>query len=95
MSDDGRKFDIEALKDPTDYNIVSDNLGDIAQFVVEKYEFENNSTLSEDKRREAVVRIRGDLWSKMEEFNNQRKGLLEKSFGLADQKIGEIVKGNA
>ena len=42
MSGNGRNFDVEAVKDPADYDIVSDNTSDVAQFMAEKYEFENN-----------------------------------------------------
>lgn len=33
-----------------DFNIVGDNISDIAEFTVEKYEFKNDTTLSPETR---------------------------------------------
>ncbi len=92
MSDANQDFRVESVKSATNYDIVSDNMLDIAEFTVEKFEFEKNMTLSKDERQKAIAQIREALWRKVEELNERRKGILENMFILAKNKIGGIVK---
>ncbi len=49
MSDNREK--IGSMKNSVDMDIFGDNISDIAEFTVEKYEFRNNCTLSSQDAR--------------------------------------------
>ena len=74
-----------------DVGIVEDNIQDIADFTLEKYEYANSKTLSPRLRRDAVNKIRDALWKRIEELRMQRKQILEDMFSSAEKILEEVV----
>ena len=79
------------VKSMIDFNIVGDNILDIADFAVEKYEFSNETTLSANVRAEAVNRVREALWRRVEELKMRRQQILQGMFDLADDTVRKVV----
>lgn len=80
-----------AVKRMIDFNIVGDNILDIADFAVEKYEFRNETTLSAKVRVEALNRVREALWQRVEELKMRRRQILQAMFDLADETVSKVV----
>ena len=74
-----------------DFNILGDNIQNIADFTIEKYEFRNNGTLSSEIREQAVARIKDVLWKEVEELKQWRRRILERMFDTATKTLDEIV----
>ena len=81
-----------SMKSAVDMEIVGDNISDIAEFTIEKYEYRIDSTLSPEVREKAVSTIEEALWKKIEELNLLRKQYLAGLFNLADKTLSEIVE---
>ncbi|MDE2878115.1 hypothetical protein [Candidatus Palauibacter soopunensis] len=73
-----------AMRNAVDFAVVGDNILDIADFAIEKYEFTSGTTLSEEVREEAVERVRDALWEMVKAFRNRRKEWRRKLFDAAD-----------
>ena len=58
--------DIPKLKTAVDLDVVGENILDIADFAIEKYEYRNDTKLSPEEREEAAARIREALWKLVE-----------------------------
>ncbi|MDE2772117.1 MAG: hypothetical protein OXI46_00195 [Gemmatimonadota bacterium] len=86
-----------SLKNAVDLQIVGENILDVADFAIEKYEFENDTTLSDELREAAVERAREDLWDLLKEFRARRKQWrrrnewLRMMFQTADRAVREAV----
>ena len=80
-----------AVKRMVDFNIVGDNILDIADFAVEKYEFRNETTLSSKVRVEALNRVREALWQRVEDLKMRRRQVLQAMFDLADETVSRVV----
>ena len=65
------------VKEAVDYVIVGDNIEDITDFTIEKYEFTNDTVLSAEVREAATSRIKEALWQEIERLRQHRKMLLE------------------
>ena len=91
MSDVNNEEKIGQIRSSVDLNVLGDNILDIADFTVEKYEFRTDSTLSPEMREEAVEKIKDALWKKVEEMRLRRKQILEQMFNLADETLNEVV----
>ena len=74
-----------------DFNIVGDNISDIADFTVEKYEFKTNDTLDPDTREKAIKAITDELWQQIEQLKLQRRQLLANMFKAAESALDEVV----
>ena len=81
-----------AMRNAVDFAVVGDNILDIADFAIEKYEFTSGTTLSEEVREEAVERVRDALWEMVKAFRNRRKEWRRKLFDAADQVVRDAVK---
>ena len=92
MSDPSNEEKIGQVRSSVDFNVVGDNILDIADFTVEKYEFRTDSTLSPEMRAEATEKIKDALWKKVEELRLRRKQILEMMFNLADETLNEVVE---
>ena len=79
------------VKSAVDFNIVGDNILDIADFAIEKYEFRNDTTLSAEVREAAAAAIREALWTRIEELKLKRKQILAGFFELADETMQRVV----
>ena len=89
MNSDEEK--IGSMQSAVDMQIIGDNISDIAEFTIDKYEFRNDNTLSSDVREKAAARIEEALWERVNELNLLRKQYLAGLFSLADEKLGEVV----
>ena len=81
------------VKEAVDYVIVGDNIEDITNFTIEKYEFTNDTTLSAEVREAADTRIKKVLWQEIERLRVHRKMLLEKMFKDAEHTLNEVIAG--
>ncbi|MDE2889873.1 MAG: hypothetical protein OXR72_16850 [Gemmatimonadota bacterium] len=89
MNSDEEK--IGSMQSAVDMQIIGDNISDIAEFTIDKYEFRNDNTLSSDVREKAAARIEEALWERVNELNLLRKQYLAGLFSLADEKLSEVV----
>ena len=76
-----------------DFNIVGDNISDIAEFTVEKYEFKNDVTLSPELREKALKEITDVLWQQVEQLKQQHRRVLARMFDAAETTLVEAVDG--
>ncbi|MYH47949.1 MAG: hypothetical protein F4020_02045 [Gammaproteobacteria bacterium] len=81
------------IKRSVDFNIVGENILDIADFAVEKYEFRNDTDLAPEVRKAATEAIRAALWARVEELKLKRKQILAGMFELADETAKRVVEG--
>ncbi len=79
------------LRNEIDFDIVGDNLKDIAGFTLEKYEYLNDCTLSRAIRQKALARINDALWQCVEQSKRERLLLLQKMFVAAADALEETV----
>ncbi len=79
------------LKKAVDLQVVGENILDVADFAIEKYEFENDTTLSEEVREAAIEQIRDDLWDLVKDFRARRKKWLRMMFDTADKAVNGVV----
>ena len=82
------------VKEAVDYVIVGDNIEDITNFTIEKYEFTNDTVLSSEVREAATSRIKQVLWEEIERLRVHRKMLLEKMFRDAETTLNQVISEN-
>lgn len=78
------------LKSAIDMEIVGENISDIAQFTVEKYEFANDA-LPPELREKAVSAISGVLWEAVEEVLEHRRRLRAGMFSKAAAALDDVL----
>ena len=93
MNEANREDLTTSVKSSVDFDIVADNMLHIAEFTVEKYEFRNDTTLSDEVRQDALAQIREALWQKVEEMKQRRKQILEQMFNLAEKTLDDVIEG--
>ena len=81
------------VKEAVDYVIVGDNIEDITNFTLEKYEFTNDTVLSDEIRHAATTKIKTALWQEIERLRHHRKMLLEKMFRDAEKTLKDVIAG--
>lgn len=79
------------IKNALDFEVVGENILDIADFAVEKYEFRNDTTLSSEAREAAVAGAREALWEMVERLKLRRKQILQAMFDRADAAVQQAV----
>ena len=82
---------MRSIRDAVDFAIVGDNISDIAEFTVEKFEFKSDKTLSSETREEGISRIKEVLWQRVEDLKRQRMQVLAEMFTLAERTLEEVV----
>ena len=82
------------MRNAVDLSIVGDNILDIADFAIEKYEFTNGTTLSDEARTEAVEKVRDALWEMVNAFRARRKEWRARLFAAADEAVRECAEGS-
>lgn len=87
--DDNEK--IMTVKSAVDFDIVGDNIQDIAEFTIEKYEFRHDSDLPDEIREEAIAKINAALWQKIEELKLRRREILVSMFNAAEDTLNEVI----
>ena len=85
---------IGRIRSSVDLNVVGDNILDIAEFTVEKYEFRNNVTLSAETREQAVTRIKDVLWERVQRLKGRRQQILADMFNAAEVTLNEVIEGS-
>ncbi|MXX69964.1 MAG: hypothetical protein F4Y74_13520 [Gemmatimonadales bacterium] len=83
-----------AMRNAVDFGIVGDNILDIADFAIEKYEFTSGTTLSDEAREEVVEQVRDALWEMVKAFRNRRKEWRKKLFDAADEVVRKSAEGS-
>ena len=91
MSDVSNQERLVTIKNSIDFSIVGDNILDIADFTIEKFEYRNDTTLAPEVREEAIARIRDVLWQKVEAIKLRRQKILEDMFNAAQETLDEVV----
>lgn len=85
---------IGSIKSAVDLAIVGDNISDIADFTLEKYEFKNDTTLPSEVREEGLAKVKDELWKRVEQLKKRRMQILAEMFTLAEKTLeGVINKG--
>lgn len=79
------------VKNSLDMNILGDNISDIADFAVEKYEFRHDTTLSTEAREAAVAQTQAALWEMVEALKLKRQQILKRFFEKADEAVNKAV----
>lgn len=91
MSDSGKEERLVTVKNAIDYDVVADNILEIAEFTVEKHEFRNDSALAPEVRAEAIERIRDVLWQKVEALKLRRERFLKNMFDSAQTTLEDVL----
>ena len=89
------KAEIGTLRTEIDFDIIGDNLKDIAGFTLEKYEYINDCTLSRETRQEALTRINDALWQCVEQSKRERLLLLQRMFVAASDALDGVVRSSS
>ena len=79
------------IKNALDFEVVGENILDIADFAVEKYEFRNDTTLADEVREAAREGARTALWEMVERLKLRRKQVLQAMFDKADEAVKGVV----
>ena len=82
---------VGVLRSEIDFDIVGDNLKDIAGFTIEKYEYTNECTLSAETRQKALIKISDALWQCVEQQKRERLVLLQNMFIAASKALDDAV----
>ena len=89
-----------SLKHAVDLQIVGESILDVTDFAITKYEFVNDTTLSDELREAAVERAREDLRDLLKEFRARRKQWRRRNewlrimYRTADRAVREVVKAS-
>ena len=81
------------LKRAIDFDIMGENILDIAGFAIEKYEFRNDTRLTSEVRKAATTAIREALLARIEELKLKRRQILKGMFELADETAKRVAEG--
>lgn len=79
------------MKRSVNFDIVGENIRDIANFTIEKYEYKNDQTLSLHAREAAIAGITNSLWRFVERLRTRRQKILEEMFSSAEKALDEVI----
>ena len=79
------------VKNAVNFDIVGENIRDIANFTIEKFEYKNDRTLSLQTREAAISEITNSLWQFVERLRNRRQKILEEMFSSAEAALDEVL----
>ena len=79
------------LRSSVDFDIVGENIQHIANFTIEKYEYQNDRTLPLTTREAVVAGITNALWMYVERLKTRRKQLLTEMFKSAETVLEDVV----
>ena len=79
------------VRDSVDFDIIGENIQHIANFTIEKYEYQNDRTLSLKTREAVVAGITNALWMYIERLKTRRKQLLMEMFKSAESVLERVV----
>lgn len=92
MTEDSHKT--ITIKKAVDMEVLGDNILDIAEFAVEKHEFQSGAPLSDDVREAALQSARDALWEMVDKLKLRRKQILQALFEKADAAVEGVVEGS-
>ena len=78
-------------KRAVNFDIVGENIRDIANFTIEKYEYKNDRTLSLQAREAAIAGITNSLWRFVERLRTRRQKILQEMFNSAEKALDEVI----
>ncbi len=79
------------MKSAVNFDVIGENIWDIANFTIDKYEYQNDRTLSLAEREAVVAEITTSLWQFVERLKAQHKKILEQMFRSAEEALDEVV----
>ncbi len=79
------------VKSAVNFDIVGENIRDIANFTIEKFEYKNDRTLSLQTREAAISEITNSLWQFVERLRKRRQKILEEMFDSAEAALDEVL----
>ena len=79
------------MKSAVNFDIVGENIRDIANFTIEKFEYKNDRTLSLEAREAAIAAITNSLWRFVERLRKRRQKVLEEMFSSAEEALDEVL----
>ena len=79
------------LRSSVDFDIVGENIQHIANFTIEKYEYQNDRALSLKEREAVVAGITNALWQYVERLKTRRRQLLTEMFKSAEMVLERVV----
>lgn len=79
------------MKSAVNFDIVGENIRDIANFTIEKFEYKNDRTLSLEAREAAIAAITNSLWRFVERLRKRRQKILEEMFSSAEEALDEVL----
>ena len=79
------------MRDSVDFDIIGENIQHIANFTIEKYEYQNDRTLTLKEREAVVAGITNALWMYIERLKTRRKQLLTEMFKSAESVLEKVV----
>ena len=80
-----------AVKNALDMTIVGENILDIAEFAVEKYEFRQDTKLPSETRKAAIEGAQATLWETVEKLKLKRQEILKTLFDQADETVQKVI----
>ncbi len=91
MTEDDRDKKFQKLKPAVNFDVVSDNLLELAEFTVEKYEFDNQVVFSDEARKAYVAQLKDLLWLEVEELKKRRGRILNELFETAEKSMKDFI----
>ncbi len=95
MSNEDHSSRVVQVKKAVDFNIVAENVREIASFAIAKYELLHGVELSEATRQEATRRIRRAMWRIVEAQKSRRLVIWQALFDAADKAYQQYKKSIA
>ncbi|MYB88787.1 MAG: hypothetical protein F4X93_02345 [Proteobacteria bacterium] len=92
MSEKDDQEILENVKSSVDFSIVTDNILGIADFVIEKHEFKNDCSLTDEQREQATAKIKEALWAQVESLKLERKSILQEMFDSAESALAQVMR---
>ena len=91
MTEDDHYKKFQTLKPAINFDVVSDNLLDLAEFTVEKYEFDNQVVFSDEDRKSYIAQLKDLLWLEVEELKKRRGQILNELFETAEKSMKDFI----
>lgn len=89
MGSDDHSSRVVQVRNAVDFNIVAENVREIASFAIAKYEFMYGVELEDAAREEATKRIRRAMWRIVEAQKARRLVIWQALFDTADKAYQE------
>ena len=93
MAQGGKDMDtrLTKIRNSVDFNVAGDNILDIAEYTVEKYEYRNGTTLADETRARVLAEITDVLCERVEGLKARRQQVLADMFNAAEATLNEVL----